>query len=263
MSGWIKVEKAVLSDIRFKRMVREWCNDGALHESTAVTQLLGALTQLWLYADEHIRDDDTMRGTVDDINGFVGLQNFCQLLPPDWFVVVDADNVQLPDWLAHNGSLAKKRAMTQLRVAKHRTKANGNAPSLHIATHGNAHALPDQTRPDQTIQDQTKQKKEGMQGESSAARSTRIPPMFGMTPERRAYAEAQGLNALAVMEAFVDYWTAASGAKARKNDWDATWRTWCRNQFEQPGTKKPYKEPRSAAEILAEEEHEQRTANGV
>ena len=35
---------------------------------TAVTLVLGALSQLWLYADEHIRDDNTIRASVDDID---------------------------------------------------------------------------------------------------------------------------------------------------------------------------------------------------
>lgn len=67
---------------------------------------------------------------------------------------------------------------------------------------------------------------------SRAQRSSRIPPDFGMTPERRGYAEKLKLNPIAVMEAFVDYWNAASGANARKCDWEATWRTWCRRQGE-------------------------------
>lgn len=32
-------------------------------------------------------------------------------------------------------------------------------------------------------------------------------------------------------EAFVDYWTGESGARARKADWDATWRNWMRREF--------------------------------
>jgi hypothetical protein len=146
MSGWIKVEKSILSDIRFRRMVREYCNACALHEYTAVTHLLGALTQLWIYADEHIRDDDTMRGTFNEIDDFIGIKGFCDLMPRDWLVIVDSDNVQLPDWLTHNGSIAKKRALTQQRVERYRNKPNGNASPLHDSISSNAQALPDQTR---------------------------------------------------------------------------------------------------------------------
>lgn len=74
----------------------------------------------------------------------------------------------------------------------------------------------------------------------SASRSTRIPDNFQMNPERWKYAEGQGLNPVFTMDAFIDYWRAAAGAKARKNDWDATWRTWCRNQYSK-GAPKPKK----------------------
>lgn len=60
--------------------------------------------------------------------------------------------------------------------------------------------------------------------------ATRIPEDFAMTPERRAVAEAEKVNPERTFAAFRDYWIAASGAKARKHDWDATWRNWCRNQ---------------------------------
>jgi hypothetical protein len=40
-------------------------------------------------------------------------------------------------------------------------------------------------------------------------------------------AEAETLPAERTFEKFRNYWLAASGAKARKHDWDATWRNWC------------------------------------
>ena len=68
--------------------------------------------------------------------------------------------------------------------------------------------------------------------------ATRIPEDFGLTPEREAYAvkNLPRVDAPALMEAFRDHWKAASGPKARKTDWDATWRTWVRNanQFGYP-----------------------------
>ena len=68
--------------------------------------------------------------------------------------------------------------------------------------------------------------------------ATRIPEDFGITPEREAYAvkNLPNVDATALMEAFRDHWSAASGVKACKADWDATWRTWVRNanQFGYP-----------------------------
>ena len=65
---------------------------------------------------------------------------------------------------------------------------------------------------------------------ASARAATRIPTDFQLTPERRLVAEAETLHAERTFAKFVDYWRAASGAKARKHDWDATWRNWCRSE---------------------------------
>jgi hypothetical protein len=62
------------------------------------------------------------------------------------------------------------------------------------------------------------------------ATAIRIPENFELTAERRAVAEAEKLPADRTFASFVDYWHAASGAKARKHDWDAAWRIWCRKE---------------------------------
>lgn len=87
------------------------------------------------------------------------------------------------------------------------------------------------------IQKQTqKQTQRGMQGgEPRAKRSAanRLPKDFEYTPEMETYAMAQGLSqqeSRNAFENFRDYWGAAAGQKARKHDWPATWRMWCRNQ---------------------------------
>ncbi len=66
----------------------------------------------------------------------------------------------------------------------------------------------------------------------SASRSAacRLPDDFGLNEQRAAYATAHGLDPQRTIEGFRDYWSAASGSKARKCDWDATWRMWCRRE---------------------------------
>lgn len=67
--------------------------------------------------------------------------------------------------------------------------------------------------------------------EVRAARSTlatRLPVDFGLTPERRAIAEAEKADPEREFAQFTDHFRAAPGVKGRKNDWDATWRNWCR-----------------------------------
>jgi hypothetical protein len=68
---------------------------------------------------------------------------------------------------------------------------------------------------------------------TKAKRASRIPDDWAMTTECRAYANSQGLNPDRVAEAFTDYWRAQGGSNARKLDWDAAFRTWCRRQAEQ------------------------------
>ena len=74
--------------------------------------------------------------------------------------------------------------------------------------------------------------REGMQGETRAARSTaaRLPEDWILTPERKAVAEKEGADATRTFANFIDYWKSAGGQKARKHDWDAAWRIWCRRE---------------------------------
>lgn len=60
------------------------------------------------------------------------------------------------------------------------------------------------------------------------ATATRLPADFDLTPERRAIAEAEKADPEREFAAFTDHFRAAPGVKGRKNDWDATWRIWCR-----------------------------------
>lgn len=67
--------------------------------------------------------------------------------------------------------------------------------------------------------------------EKRAARAPvaqRLPADFELTDERRATALAENADPDREFAKFTDYWRAASGANARKHDWDATWRNWCR-----------------------------------
>jgi hypothetical protein len=60
------------------------------------------------------------------------------------------------------------------------------------------------------------------------ANATRLPTDFDLTPERRAIAEAEKADPEREFASFTDHFRAAPGVKGRKNDWDATWRNWCR-----------------------------------
>jgi len=146
MSGWIKFEKDLVNDPRVLRIASRLRNAEVTPLSRDKLAALGALVVLWSFADTHIRQDDTIECTADEINEVVGIANFCDLLPSDWLQVIDSDSVHLPYFLAHNGVQGKKKALNQKRQQRHRVKSNAsvtlksrksNAPSV-------TSALPDQ-----------------------------------------------------------------------------------------------------------------------
>ncbi len=82
---------------------------------------------------------------------------------------------------------------------------------------------------------------------SRAARSTatRLSEDFGLSPERMAVAKAEGLDPQRTFAKFCDHWRAASGANARKHDWDAAWRNWCRSEIDRSRGARTARGPRS------------------
>ena len=65
----------------------------------------------------------------------------------------------------------------------------------------------------------------------SLSRGTRLPPDWKPKAE-----DGEDERELAK---FRDYWTAVSGQKGVKRDWDATWRNWLRNAKDWSGASKP------------------------
>jgi hypothetical protein len=219
--GWIKWEKDLTNDPRVLRMASRLSNAGVTPLSQRKLTVLGGLSVFWSFADTHIRDDDTIECAVNEINEVVGIANFCDLLPADWFEVLDPYRVHLPDFLKHSGIEAKKKALAAKRQERYRR--NHNARVTPESRKSNAASVTNAS-PDQD-QDQDLNKRQSKQ-----RRAARIPPDFGLTDERKAFAIKHRLDPTATLEKFRDYWTAA--ARGTKLDWDATWRTWCRTEAE-------------------------------
>lgn len=157
--AWIKFEKDLLTDPRVLRIARglsdRWtmseviCSAHGLEKRNdtalpAVTVVCGALVRLWSLADTHIDQNDVLPLGAEEIDDVLGIPGFCSLMPDDWLITLDDHSVKLSHFHAHNGTIAKKKAVTQKRVERFR---RGNADELQ---QGNGAALPDQTRPDQT-----------------------------------------------------------------------------------------------------------------
>src|SRR6185295_2214464 len=207
MSGWIKFEKDLREDQRVKRMARAlnqkepFCNAPTL---LCVTLVLGGLAQLWMHADSFARNDDTLDITPAEVDELTGIQGFAELLPEDWFQILDAERVKLPDFQAHNGSEAKRKAQTARRVAQHRAKGKRSTATTcdPPVTQVSYQTRPDQdqTRPDQNTEE------ERCAQRSRAPTATRIPLDFVLTPERRAIAESEKADPDREFASFTDHW---------------------------------------------------------
>lgn len=173
--AWIKIDKALAETIRFRRVVRKLRDSSnalrSVTDALAVTVVLGALQRFWIYADSNIRDDNTLDITPDEINEIVGVDGFAQALPADWLQVLDTDQVQLPDFVEHNGSSEKQRRGNARRQAeyRHRHKSHNVTRDVTPSNERND-ARPDQTRLEKTRPEEEKN--------STAAAPPSDPPWF-------------------------------------------------------------------------------------
>jgi hypothetical protein len=221
MGGWIKMEKDLLTDPRITNLIS---NAPALH---GVTHALGCLAHLWMIADAHISNDDILALGADQIDQLLNVKGFCAVCPQDWLQVIDPHHVKLPGFHTHNGTIAKQKAQTAKRVAKHRKAGNANA-----LQNGNGTALPDQTKTETLNPPKAPPK----QGRRARTDGDTIPTDFALTPARRDFGESLGLqNVPRIFEDFCDYWLTKGG---RSLDWQRTWYRWCRKQLDMPAQTK-------------------------
>lgn len=141
MSGWIKFEKELINDPRVLRIASRLSHADVTQVSRNRLVVIGALVTLWSFADTHIRNDNTLEAGKDEVDAVIGIAGFCDLMPHDWLQVLDADRIQLPGFLGHNGIEAKKKALAQKRQERHRR--NDTPPSRKRNASSVTTALPD------------------------------------------------------------------------------------------------------------------------
>lgn len=131
------------------------------------------------------------------------------------------------------------------RVKKHREKQRLNNEKQECNV-----TVTDKIRIDKNRIEEEEREREGAQQvaapptrtRSRSGNGSRISDDFALTSERIAVAVAEKIDPQRTFAGFMDYWQSASGARARKVDWDAVWRNWCRRQSDmnaqQRGNKK-------------------------
>jgi hypothetical protein len=154
VSQWIKVEKDLANDPRVLRMASRLRNADVTLASRSKLVVIGALVTLWWYADTHIGDDDVLPIGADQIDELVGLTGFCEIMPADWLQIIDANSVKLVGYFAHNGSIAKARALTSRRQEAYRNNTKKSSRSSNAPV--TPDALPDKIREDKIRPDKSK-----------------------------------------------------------------------------------------------------------
>jgi hypothetical protein len=85
--------------------------------------IIGALVHLWVYADTHLDQEDLLAMGVIDVDKLVGIDDFCDIMPPKWLEIIDRDScVKLPGYQAHNGSYERKKSLSALRMKRYRER---------------------------------------------------------------------------------------------------------------------------------------------
>lgn len=226
MSGWIKFEKDMANDPRLLEIAVQMAGEANLatgnrdlSNQEAVTlfcnALRGALVTLWCYADTHINDDDTLDMGAGAIEALVGIDGFCDLMPPEWIAVTESGAVKLPGYCEKNGVISRRKRANdsneRVRKFRERRNAERNALPPAVKRNGNAHV---------TAEDQDQDHIHRERGKKPAKR---VPKDF--EPDL-SYATAQlpDVDAEAEAQKFKDW-----EYKTPRTDWPAAWRTWIRN----------------------------------
>lgn len=281
MSGWIKFWKdtdddprlaEAASELRERYLVARRSRGGGEDLSASDelrfmrNALRGCLATLWCYADTHIGRDDALPISSQTLDALVGIEGFCDVMPIDWVEKLDDGTIRLPGYTEKNELIAKEKRASNAKARqaawRARNNAVGNASHDESVTRDERVSKCVRPRPTDLDQD-LRERNPPLEGKETAraprsALATRLPDDFGLTPERRAIAEAEKADPEREFAQFVDHWRAAPGVQGRKCDWDATWRNWCRRapdfRLRANGTAKPaYVPPKSIEQLEAEE----------
>lgn len=111
--NWIKMRTSLRTDGRVRIVANRM--------RASCSHVCGALFFLWCLADEHCDENGVLFGwTKTDVDEFLGLEGFCDSLPADW-IDLSGEHVKLPEYQAHNGKTAKRRASEQKRMSANRS----------------------------------------------------------------------------------------------------------------------------------------------
>lgn len=82
--------------------------------------VIGMLWKVWAWADQHSVDGNAIYVTDVTLDRFVSVTGFAKAMRCVGWLEGENNKLSFPKFCEHNGQTAKKRAETNVRVAKHR-----------------------------------------------------------------------------------------------------------------------------------------------
>ena len=230
MSGWLPIDKDLLDDPRLlslamwfsgryilaKHTAGEGTNDlkGTERMFAARYAVTGALVTLWRYADEHLRDDDSLPLTLVSLDALIGIEGFCEILPPEWLIERDDGCVILPGYCEKNSLITKRKRASQSknRMAALRARRKSDAQRIHKLANNNTERSNGVTREHsenilrktetETYTETNLELRGDARGEPRATRSAacRLPKEFELSGNRKACAIGEAINPASTFE---------------------------------------------------------------
>lgn len=191
-----------------------------------ILHTLGALSCVWGVFDEQTTDGILQGYTPEHMDMVIGSAGFSDAMISVGWLIHDERGLVMPNFDRHNGQSAKTRLTNAARqkvsrsvrdktVTREEKRREDIKPLSSGDDQGQLPGTDDQAEPVPTKQKSPK---------GSRWKSDEPVPTEWLDD-----AMTKGMNlSFAKLEAekFVNYWTAATGAKAVKADWRATWRNW-------------------------------------
>ena len=151
---------------------------------------------------------------------------------------------------------ASARASAQARWDRYGgCERNADAMRSHSERNANGHAKPMLPSPSPSPSPNPSPEGEGEARASARPPRTaaRLSDGWELTEERRQVAVSEGVDPERTFAKFKDHWRAESSAKARKRDWDAAWRNWCRGEADRSRGPRPAAKPAGPSPEAAEQ----------
>ena len=147
----------------------------------------------------------------------------------DTFIVETLLN-EFFDWQPESGSWHLKRA--DLEIAKYHAMQEGGRKGAAKRWSKGSDSPPIDTPMPTKNQEPLTNNQIDIKPVAKATKGTRWSKDNQISEDWIAYCKEKrpDLDYKEVFESFTDYWISVAGAKGVKLDWDATWRTWVRNQ---------------------------------